>query len=81
VSFLTSRWLLRQTDYLAVWPVQLAELEIMDGSIAALDIPLPAVRRPIGITTRAADVMSPAAARLVESLRRAAQCLNGKALA
>ena len=81
VSFLTSRWLLRQTDYLAVWPVQLAELEIMDGSIAALDIPLPTVRRPIGITTRAADVMSPAAARLVESLRRAAQSLNGKTLA
>jgi DNA-binding transcriptional LysR family regulator len=76
VSFLTTRRLLRQTDYLAVWPVQLAELEVRDGAIVALDIPLPSARRPIGISTRADDVISPAAARLVESLRQAARQLK-----
>lgn len=76
VSFLTTRRLLRQADYLAVWPVQLAELEVQDGAIVALQIPLPTARRPIGISTRAADVISPAAARLVESLRQAARHLK-----
>ncbi len=81
VSFITTRWLLRQTDYLAVWPDQLAELEVRDGAIVALQIPLPSAQRPIGISTRAADVMSPAAARLVESLRQAARQLEANSVA
>lgn len=76
VSFLTTRRLLRQTDYLAVWPAQLADLEVQDGAIVALNIALPSARRPIGISTRAADLMSPAATRLVESLRQAARQLK-----
>lgn len=76
VSFLTTRKLLRQTDYLAVWPVQLAEIEAKDGNIQPLVIPLPTTRRPIGISTRADDLLSPAATRLIDSLRRVAQQLN-----
>lgn len=73
VSFLTTRWLLRQTDCLAVWPTQLATLEAQDGAIVVLDVPLPTTRRPIGISTRAADVVSPATARLVDCLRQVAR--------
>ena len=69
VSFLTTRRLLQLTDYLAVWPVQLAHLEAHAGTIERLDVPLPTTMRPIGISTRSDDLMSPAAARLVACLR------------
>jgi DNA-binding transcriptional LysR family regulator len=69
VSFLTTRALLLATDFLAVWPVQLAALESLRHDIAVLDLPLPTTRRPIGITTRADDPTSPAAALLIQSLR------------
>ncbi len=75
VSFLTTRRLLQLTDYLAVWPVQLARLEIQGGTFAALQVPLATTIRPIGISTRADDLMSPAAARLVSCLRRVAHDL------
>jgi DNA-binding transcriptional LysR family regulator len=73
VSFLTTRRLLQLTDYLAVWPVQLVRLEIRDGSIVALQVPLPTTTRPVGISTRADDLMSPAASRLVACLREVAR--------
>lgn len=72
VSFLTARRLLQLTDSLAVWPVQLARLEIRDGSIIALDVPLKTTTRPVGLSIRADDLMSPAAALLVTSLREVA---------
>lgn len=73
VSFLTTRRLLQLGDYLAVWPVQLARLEIQGGSIAALKVPLPTTTRPVGITTRADDLMSPAAQRLITCLQDVAR--------
>lgn len=76
VSFLTSRRLLQLTDYLAVWPVQLARLEIEAGVIAALPVPLQTTMRPIGISTRSDDMMSPAATRLVTCLREVARELS-----
>lgn len=72
VSFLTTRRLLHLTDYLAVWPVQLAELEVRAGTVVALPVALPTTMRPIGISTRADDVMSPAAAHLVRYLQEVA---------
>ncbi len=72
VSFLTTRRLLQLTNYLAVWPVQLARLEIMEGTIVALDVPLKTTVRPVGISTRIDDLMSPAAVRLVTCLRQVA---------
>lgn len=79
VSFLTSRRLLQLTDYLAVWPVQLAQQEIHDGSIRALPVPLPTTQRPIGISTRADDLMLPAAACLVACLREVALDMTASA--
>jgi len=74
VSFLTTRRLLQLTDYLAVWPVQLARLEAVEGTITALDLPLKTTIRPIGLSTRSDDLMSPAASRLVAALREVAAC-------
>ena len=73
VSFLTTRRLLQLSDYLAVWPVQLARLEVQAGTIELLNLPLPTTIRPIGISTRSGDLMSPAAARLVDCLREVAR--------
>ncbi|EKD61248.1 MAG: LysR family transcriptional regulator, partial [uncultured bacterium] len=52
VSILTNRALVLRSDYLAVWPVQLARFEADLGLVQALDIPLPTTHRPIGISTR-----------------------------
>lgn len=81
VSVPTTRRLLQLTDYLAVWPVQLARLEIEDGRIAALQEPLPTTRRPVGLSTRADDLMSPATARLVGCLRDVAAGLKASVAA
>jgi len=76
VSFLTTRRLLQLTNYLAVWPVQLARPEILGGTIMALDVPLKTTIRPVGISTRTDDLMSPAAVRLVNCLRQVASELT-----
>lgn len=73
VSFLTSRRLLQLTDYIAVWPIQLVRQELATGTIAALDVPLPTTTRPIGISTRIDDLMSPAAGSLFTSLQEVAE--------
>ena len=73
VSFLTSRRLLQLTDYLAVWPIQLVRQELAAGMIAALDVPLPTTIRPIGISTRIDDLMSPAAASMFTFLHDVAR--------
>lgn len=72
VSILTNRALVLRADYLAVWPVQLAQFEAELGLVAALDITLPTTRRPIGISTRRDARLSPAAETLIKALRHSA---------
>ena len=69
VSLLANRSLLLSTDYLAVWPIQLARAEARSGLVAVLPIYLPSTRRPIGGSTRAEGRLSPAAEVLVDALR------------
>ena len=76
VSFLTSRQLLQLTDALAVWPVQLARQEIEAGAVVALPVALPTTARPIGISTRADDLLLPAATCLIACLREVAKDLS-----
>jgi DNA-binding transcriptional LysR family regulator len=73
VSLLTNRALVLRADYLAVWPVQLADVEAELGLVQALPIDLPTTRRPIGISTRRDARLSPAAATLIAALRHSAQ--------
>lgn len=80
VSILTNRALVLRSDYLAVWPVQLARFEADLGLVQALDIPLPTTHRPIGISTRRDARLSPAAETLITALRGAATD-NGAATA
>ena len=72
VSILTNRSLVVLADYLVVWPVQLARFESAQGLVTALDVPLPATARPIGISTRRGARLSPAAETLIAALRAAA---------
>jgi DNA-binding transcriptional LysR family regulator len=72
VSILTNRALVLRADYLAVWPVQLAQFEAELGRVEALDIPLPTTRCPIGISTRRDARLSPAAETLISALRQSA---------
>ncbi len=43
--------------------------EVQAGMLAALNIDLPGTERPIGLTTRAQDVLSPAARALADEVR------------
>jgi len=72
VSILTNRALVLRADYLAVWPVRLAQFESDLGLVGALDIALPTTRRPIGISTRRDARLSPAAETMIAALRAAA---------
>jgi len=72
VSILANRALLLATDYLAVWPAELAVAEERYG-IVSLPIALPTTHRPIGISTRAQAGLSPAAEALVQTLRAVAK--------
>lgn len=73
VSILTNRSLVLLADYLVIWPVQLARFEAAQGLVAALDLPLPATQRPIGISTRRGGRLSPAAETLISALRTEAK--------
>jgi DNA-binding transcriptional LysR family regulator len=76
VSLLTTRGLLHETDYLAVWPVQVARIEMQSGAITSLPLSLPTTVSPIGITTRMQDSLSPAAEMLIRCLRTTAEFLE-----
>ncbi|MFZ1468621.1 MAG: LysR substrate-binding domain-containing protein [Paracoccaceae bacterium] len=75
VSVLANRALVLQTDYLAVWPVQLARAESDRGLVQILPVALPTTARPIGISTRRTGRLSPAAALLIAALHTAAKTL------
>lgn len=72
VSLLANRALLLSADYLAVWPVQLAQAQASTGLIAVLPIDLPTTARPIGVSVRAEGRLSPAADVLIDALRTVA---------
>ena len=72
VSVLANRALVLRTDYLAIWPVQLAQAEAASGLVKILPIALPTTARPIGISTRREVRLSPAASLLIAALRNAA---------
>ena len=56
--------------------LHVARLELQDGNITALPVPLPVplptTRRPVGISTGVNDLMSPATAKRIACLRDAA---------
>lgn len=69
ISVLTNRALLMGTDYLAIWPVRLAESEARRGLLSILPVRLPATMGQIGISTRMTGRLSPAAQVVIAALR------------
>lgn len=77
MSVLANRELLLRTDYLTVWPVELARMEARGGACIILPVDLAQTRRPIGISTRAGGRLTPAAEVFIRALRdTAAQDLS-----
>lgn len=69
VSVLANRALLMNANYLAVWPVRLAESEAGRGLVSILPVRLPATMGQIGISTRMTGRLSPAAQVVITALR------------
>lgn len=73
VCLAVNRTLLLFTDYLSVWPWQVACHEAEAHGVVILPIALPATECPIGITARRCTPFSPAVELFVHTLRAVAQ--------
>jgi DNA-binding transcriptional LysR family regulator len=71
-SMVLVRGMLARGDYLTILSPRQAAVEIEQGLMVPLDIPLPGSSRPIGLTTRAGWMPTPTQARFLQLLRDAA---------
>lgn len=69
MSVLANRALLQHSDYLTVWPIELARSEVQGGAFTILPVDLAETRRPVGISTRAGGRLTPAAEVFIHALR------------
>lgn len=74
MSVLANREILLRTDYLTVWPLELARIEARTGAFTILPVDLSQTRRPVGISTRANGRLTPAAEVFIRALRETAAC-------
>ena len=72
-SMVLVRGMLMRGDYLTILSPRQAAVEIAQGVMVPLDIPLPGSARPIGLTTRAGWMPTPTQARFLDLVRGAAQ--------
>jgi LysR family transcriptional regulator, regulator for genes of the gallate degradation pathway len=70
-SMVLVRGMLSRGDYLTILSPRQAAVEIAQGLMVPLDLPLPGSERPIGITTRADWMPTPTQARFLEHVRAA----------
>ena len=68
-SFVIQRGLVMDSDSVTMLSRHQVQREVQAGMLAALNIDLPGTERPIGLTTRAQDVLSPAARALANEVR------------
>ena len=68
-SFVIQRGLVMDSDSVTMLSRHQVQREVQAGMLAALNIDLPGTERPIGLTTRAQDVLSPAARALADEVR------------
>lgn len=71
-SMVLIRGMLARGDYLTILSPRQAAVEIEQGLMVPLDIPLPGSSRPIGLTTRTGWMPTPTQARFLDLLRAAA---------
>ena len=72
-SMVLVRGMLARGDYLTILSPRQAAVEIAQGAMVPLDLPLPGSARPIGLTTRVGWMPTPTQARFLELLRQAAR--------
>ncbi len=70
-SMVLVRGMLARGDYLTILSPRQAAVEIAQGLMTPLDLPLPGSARPIGLTTRADWVPTPTQARFLDLVRAA----------
>ena len=79
-SFMIQRGLVMDSDSITMLSRHQIQREERAGLLVALNIDLPGTERPIGLTTRTQDALSPAALALADEVRKvAAQLRNGQA--
>jgi len=71
-SMVLVRGLLTRGTYLTLMSARQAAVEISQGLMVPLDLPLPGSARPIGLTTRAGWMPTPTQARFLDLVRAAA---------
>ncbi len=76
-SMVLVRGMLKRGDYVTILSPRQAAVEIAQGLMVPLDIPLPDSARPIGLTTRAGWMPTPTQARFLDLVRSAAAHPNG----
>lgn len=71
-SFVIQRGLVMDSDSVTVLSRHQVQREVRAGMLAVLNVGLPGTERPIGLTTRAQDSLSPAAQALADEVRKVA---------
>ena len=71
VSLPTNRRLLRDSDLIGAWPQGVAADDLETGRLTALPVRLTEVLGPVGVSTRGASHLSPAAEALLAALKAA----------
>ncbi len=69
-SFVIQRGLVMDSDSVTVLSRHQVQREVRAGMLVPLNVGLPGAERPIGLTTRAQDNLSPAAQALVDEVRK-----------
>ncbi|NUH63894.1 LysR family transcriptional regulator [Sulfitobacter sp. S0837] len=75
VSYLANRTLLRSHDLIGLLPAHVASLDIEAGLLTAIDWDVPFGGRPIGVSYRGDNSLSPAGIAFLEALRAEAAAL------
>lgn len=76
VSLLTNSELLTSSDYLAVWPWQVANRDVLSGRLMVLPIVIGETINSVGVTARTDAPMAPAAKAFLETLRSVAATMD-----
>ena len=73
VSYLANRSLLGLQDLVGLLPAAVVDQDVQSGALAALDWQVPFGKRPVGISRRTGDGVSPASAAFQDALRIASR--------
>ncbi len=73
VSFLANRTLLQSRDLIGLMPADVVAQDVRNGFLSQLDWKVPFGDRPVGVSYRSADSLSPAGQAFMKALHKAAE--------